>query len=87
MKRRLLLDSDVVEVLDGLPTSVRNAIWRRFQEIAKFPDQFEDFQERDSTGRQLSGHVFGEFAILYWDDLADRHVKVLEVLRADDLPD
>ena len=48
------------------------------------PDRFEDFHERDVRGRNLAGHVFGGYAVLYWDDLADRHLKVLEITSADD---
>ena len=84
MKRRLLLDSEVVAFLEGLPPARRAAIWRRLREIAEMPDRFEDFHERDVRGRDLSGHIFGSYANLYWDDLADRHLKVLEITSADD---
>ena len=87
MKRRLLLDSDVVAFLEALPAARRTALWRRLRQIAEAPDRFEDFQERDSRGRDLAGHVFGGYAILYWDDFADHHLKVLEITSADDLQD
>ncbi len=61
--------------MEGLPTPRRRSIWRRLREIAEAPDRFEDFQERDVTGREPAGHIFEGFAILYWDDLADRHLK------------
>ncbi len=51
------------------------------------PDHFEDFHERDIRGRVLAGHIFGGYAILYWDDLAARHLKVLEIISADDFQD
>ena len=58
MKRRLLLDSEVV-----------------------------DYLERLRTGEcDLAVHVFHGHAILYWDDFADRHLKVLEITNADDFP-
>ena len=87
VKRRLLLDSDVVAFLEGLPAVRRKALWRRLLEISEMPDCFEDFHERDATGRDLAGHVFHGYAILFWDDLADRHLKVLEIASADDLQD
>ena len=87
MKRRLLLDSEVVTFLERLPPARRAAIWRRLRQIAERPDRFEDFHERDDRGRELAGHVFGGYAILYWDDLADRHLKVLEITSADDFQD
>ncbi len=87
MKRRLLLDSEVVTFLEGLTPARRDAIWRRLGEIAEMPDRFEDFHERDARGRELAGHIFGGYAILFWDDLADRHLKVLEITSADDFQD
>ena len=83
MKRRLLLASEVVEFLEQLPPRERTKIWNRLQQIARMPDQFEEYQERDATGRELSGHVFGDFSILFWDDLADRHVKIMGIALAD----
>jgi hypothetical protein len=87
VKRRLLLDSEVVAFLEGLPLPRRTAIWRRLREISDAPDRFEDFHEKDASGRDLAGHIFGSYAILYWDDLADRHLKVLEITSADDFLD
>lgn len=87
MRQRLLLDSDLVTFLEGLPALRRSALWRRLGEIAETPDRFEDFHERDASGRDLAGHVFGGFAILFWDDLADRHLKVPEITSADEFQD
>ena len=87
VKRRLLLDSEVVEFLERLPSAIRVAIWKRFGEIATAPDRFEDYHEHDGTGRVLPAHVFRGYAILFWDDLADRHLKILEVASADEASD
>ena len=87
MKRRLLLDSEVVEFLERIPSAIRTAMWKRFREIATAPDRFEDYHEQDATGRDLSAHVFRGYAILFWDDLADRHLKILEVASADEASD
>ena len=84
MKRRLLLDSDVVDFLERLSARSRRDLWKRLLEIAAAPDRYADYHERDATGRELSAHVFHGCAIVYWDDLADRHVKVLEITSADD---
>ena len=85
MKRRLLLDSDVVEYLERLHTTERNRVWKRLREITVTPDRFTDYHERDATGRDLAVHVFHGHAILFWDDFSDRHLKVLEIANADDL--
>lgn len=86
MNRRLLLDVEVVEFLERLDHRKRVAIWKRLREIARTPDRFADYLERDVRGRDLAVHVFQGHAILYWDDLADRHLKVLEITGADDFP-
>jgi hypothetical protein len=87
VSRRLLLDSEVVALLEGLPVATRKSIWRRLHQLAESPDRYTDFLERDSRGRDLSVHIFGGYAILYWDDHADRHLKVLEITRADEPED
>jgi hypothetical protein len=60
-----------------------NKALKRFREIAAFPSNFADFPEYDSTGRRLGVHVFGKFAIKFWGDQADRHVKILDLHLAD----
>lgn len=84
MKRRLLLDVEVVEYLSALPLRSRRVLWGRLREIAESPDRFEDYRQRDAVGRELSAHVFFGHAILFWDDRADRHLKILEIVSADD---
>jgi hypothetical protein len=39
--------------------------------------------ERDSAGRRVDVHIFGTYAIKFWDDFADRQVKILDVHLAD----
>lgn len=84
MKRRLLLDSEVVDYLEHLPVGERAGVWKRLREITAAPDRFADYHERDARGRDLAVHVFRSHAILYWDDLSDGHLKVLEITKADD---
>ncbi len=86
MNRRLLLDAGVVELLERLDLRERTAIWLRLREIARQPDRFMDYHECDERGRELPIHVFRGYAILFWDDLADRHLKILEITTADDFP-
>jgi len=56
---------------------------KHFREIAVFPSKFSDFVEHDAAGRRVDVHIFGKFAIKFWDDFADRHVKILDVHLAD----
>ncbi len=45
--------------------------------------KFADFREPESNAHTLDVHIHCGFAIYYWDDLADRHIKVLRIRRAD----
>ncbi len=83
MSYRLLLDIDVVEFIAGLPRAEQVQLRRRLGEIQAAPARFADFTERESDGRALDVHIHRGFAIYYWDDFADRHVKVFRIRRAD----
>jgi len=75
-----------IEVLDFLRTLRRREqgdLLKRFRDIASFPSNYCDYTEHDSTGRRVGVHVFGRFAIKFWDDFADRHVKILDLHLAD----
>jgi hypothetical protein len=56
---------------------------KRFREIAAFPSRYSDYTERDSVGRRIEVHICGGMAIKYWDDFADRRLKVLDLHPAD----
>lgn len=80
---RLLIAIEVLDFLRSLRPKEQAALLKRFREIAVFPSQFSDYVERDSLSRRVEVHIFGRFAIKYWDDHADRHLKVLDVHIAD----
>ena len=82
---RLLIDIEVLEFLRTLRPRDQADLLRRFRDIAVFPSRFSDFIEHDSAGRRVEVHVFGKFAIKFWDDFADHHVKILDVHLADRL--
>ena len=83
MKQRLLVAVEVIECHESLPPARRNLIWNRLRQIAECPHAFSDYLAKDSTARDVDVHVFAGFAIRYWDDFADRHVKILEIQGAD----
>lgn len=85
MKRRLLIDSTVLEFLSQLRKRDREFLLARFEAIRDFPAQHMDYVHRDESGRDLDGHVAGRFAIEFWDDLADRHLKIMGVTWADEM--
>ncbi len=80
---RLLIDIEVFEFLRTRPRQDQTMLLKRFREIAAFPSRYSDFVERDASGRRVDTHVCGRFAIKYWDDGADRHLKILDVHLAD----
>lgn len=85
MKPRLLVDSEVLTFLGGLKKRDREFLLTRFEAIRDFPSAHVDYRHRDETGRDLDGHIAGRFAIVFWDDFADRHVKIMGVTWADEV--
>lgn len=83
---RLLIDVEVLEFLRTLRRRDQEELLKRFREIAAYPAKFSDFVEYDAAGRRVEVHVFGKFAIKFWDDFADRHVKILDLHFADQPP-
>jgi hypothetical protein len=83
MEYRLLIDLEVVELLQQLPRRVRDDLLTHFGRIREFPGNHSDFQERDAVGRPVDISVYGRFAIHYWTDVADRHIKILALKPAD----
>jgi len=83
MKWRLLLDLDALEFLASLTAAEERALRVRLRQIQEWPDRFCDFEEADERGRLLEVNVCSGFEIVYWADLADRHIKVLRIGPAD----
>ncbi len=83
--RRLLIDIEVLEFLRTLRSLEQRDLLRRFREIGASPANHADYPERDAVGREVAVHVFGRYAIKFWDDIADRQVKILDVHLADRL--
>lgn len=79
----MLIDMEVLEFLRTLRAGEQRDLLRRFREIGAAPGNHADYPERDATERQVAVHVFGRFAIKFWDDFSDRHVKILDVHPAD----
>ena len=80
---RLLISIEVVDFLRKFPRREQERLLGRFREIAAFPSSYCDYLEQDAVGRRLGVHVVGRFGIKFWDDSADRHLKILDVHLAD----
>lgn len=83
MDYRLLVSIDVVEFVERLPARLRKPIRSSFVSIAEDPLGCPDATDYDDTGRLLHVTIVGDFALMYWIDDADRHVKMLDIHAAD----
>lgn len=83
IRYRLLVDWEVIEKINLLPWRTRRIIRDALMRIAEYPDRFSDFREPNPRGIPLDVHLCQGFAIKYWIDFADRHVKVLDLEPAD----
>ena len=83
MSYRLLIDYEVIEFLETLPRKDRLLLRNCFVAIQDYPRRFSDYTETESTGRRVDIHICGKYAIKYWEDSADRHLKILDVHLAD----
>jgi hypothetical protein len=48
-----------------------------------FPSRHSDYNESDISGPRVDIHICGKYAIKFWEDHADRHLKILDVHFAD----
>lgn len=80
---RLLVAHEVIVFLDSLKAADRKRLIKRFLEITSYPANYADYSEYDAAGRRLDVHVHAGYAIAFWEDFADRHLKVLDVRPAD----
>jgi len=83
MNYRLLIDYEVIEFLEARPRKDQRLLRDRFVAIQGFPSRYSDYIESDSVGRRVGIHIIGKYAIKFWEDHADRHLKILDVHFAD----
>jgi mRNA-degrading endonuclease RelE of RelBE toxin-antitoxin system len=83
MTYRLLISMEVVEFLEKLPSRTRKTLRNTIASIGDDPLAMSDAADFDDTGRHLQIAIIGDFALTYWIDDADRHVKILDIHGAD----
>jgi hypothetical protein len=83
MNYRLLVDYEVIEFLETLPRKGQRLLRNRFVAIREFPSRHSDYIESDDVGRRVDIHICGKYAIKFWEDSADQHLKILDVHFAD----
>ena len=83
MAYRLLVDLEVIAALDALPRKTRTRLLAHFRQVRAAPDQHADYHEHDRVGRRVEINVVAGYAIHFWIDFADRHIKILALKPAD----
>jgi len=83
MAYRLLVSIEVIEFIERLPVKTREAIRSAIHSIGRDLLGRSDALDRDATGRRMQIAVIGDYALMYWVDEADQHVKVLDIHAAD----
>jgi hypothetical protein len=83
MEYRLLVDLEVIEVMDRMPKAQRQRFLALFDKLRAFPSNYSDYYEADAVGRRVEVCILSHWAIHYWIDGADRHVKILAIRSAD----
>ena len=83
MSYRLLIDYEVIEFVESLPRRDQRFLRNRFVAIRDDPRRFSDYTEPDNTGRPSDIDICGQYAIKFWEDHTDQHVKILDVHFAD----
>jgi hypothetical protein len=81
MEYQLLFARPAMVVLHGLPKRVRTRLMDGIDQIPRSPDRFSQFQERDSIGRTLDVAIIEGYAVYYWNDFADRHIKIMAIVK------
>ena len=79
----LFISINVVEFVERLPRRLRLGIRNGIKDIQEDPLGVSDAADYDSTGRMVHIYVVGDYALTYWVDDADRHVKILDIHSAD----
>lgn len=86
MNYRLLIDYEAIEFLETLSRREQRLLRNRLVAIRDNPQKFSDYTEPDYTGRRVDIHICGKYAVKFWQDHADRHIKILDLHFADKPP-
>ena len=79
----LLISLGVLEFVERLPRRLRLDIRNGIKDIEDDPLGVSDAVDYDSKGRLVHIYVVGEYALTYWVDDADKHIKILDIHSAD----
>jgi mRNA-degrading endonuclease RelE of RelBE toxin-antitoxin system len=77
----LLIDSTVLEFLQGLRNREQAALLVRMMQIRDYPENCTNRRETDHRGRLIRTLIRDDYTISFQRDDADRTVKIVEVRR------
>ena len=83
MHYRLLVSIKVIEFIERLPGKTRAALRRAIHTIGRDPLGRSDALDYDAIGRRMQIAVVGDYALMYWVDEADQHIKILDIHASD----
>ncbi|MBE2282534.1 MAG: hypothetical protein IAE77_03625 [Prosthecobacter sp.] len=83
MSYRLLISLEAIEYLERQRPGERRRLRALFMRMTEEPRLFSDFVHIEPDLRRYDVHVAGKHAIYFWDDFADRDLKIIRILRAD----
>jgi hypothetical protein len=74
---KLAVVFEVLEFIQQLSPSDRQAINRTLIELRESPEDGKHILEREPGGREIFVHLSGKFALKFWIDVWEREVKVI----------
>ena len=83
MSYKLFIAVDVLEFIERLPRKTRLALRSTIAEIGDHPIALSDATDYDNIGRMIQITICGDYALIYWVDEPDQHVKILDIHSAD----
>lgn len=83
MPYRLLIAIEVIEFIERLSAKPRTLLRKAIRKIGDDPLGCSEATEYDETGRTIHITIVDDFALMYWIDDADRHIKILDIHSAD----
>lgn len=83
MKYRLFLAVEALELVEQLPIRIRKNLRTIVSEIGADPMGMSEATDYHMIGRLVQIAIVGDYAITYWIDDADQHIKILDIHSAD----
>jgi mRNA-degrading endonuclease RelE of RelBE toxin-antitoxin system len=79
MPFRLFIDLEAIEFLQSLKGQQRARLLSHLHAIREYPGNHMHHRKMHSSGRMLGVSLIAGYAISYWIDDADKHVKIMKI--------